>query len=471
MISATHIDVLLNIAGSGSATIDADTIAPHLKEWRDKFEGKTPLMLTPRTTEEAAKQIHYCSQHGVALVPQGGNTGLVGAGIPGLGDRDEVLISTKKLRTHLHLDADDLTVTADAGFTVAELQAAAAEHGLLFPLSLASEGSCTVGGVVSTNAGGVHVVRYGTTRALTLGVEAVMPDGSVIDETSGLRKDNTGYKLSQLLIGAEGTLGVVTRATFRLYPAEVQRQTCWLAVGTPADALTLLNSARKATGDRVSAFELMPAFGLELVLKHIPNTRPPLAGQFPWHVLMDVASSSPDPALEARLEEWLASNMEAGLIKDGTTASSLAQIEALWRLRESMSEAQKHEGGSIKHDVAVPVSKVPAFLQRAGQAIETHYPGARLTAFGHLGDGNIHFNVMQPAGADKAAFLSSWDAMNELVHDIVAEFGGSISAEHGIGTLKKEELARLKPASSLVAMKAIKAALDPNNIMNPGVLF
>lgn len=471
MIAAAHIDALTALAGAGGATSDADNIAPHLSEWRDKFKGRTSLMLMPDSAETAARLVRYCNDHGIAMVPQGGNTGLVGGGLPGLEGRDEVLISTKRLRKHLNIDADDLTITADAGFTVSELQAAAAEHGLLFPLSLASEGSCTVGGVVSTNAGGIHVVRYGTTRALTMGLEAVLPTGDIIDETSALRKDNTGYKLTQLLIGAEGTLGLVSRATFRLFPAEAQCHSCWLAVDSPAHALRLLNAARKATGDRVSAFELMPAFGLELVQAHIAGTKAPLDAPCPWHVLMDVASSNTDSALEDSLQEWLAENLESGLIRDGAIAASLQQAADFWRIRESMSEAQKHEGGSIKHDIAVPVSKVPAFLEQASQAIAARYPGSRLTAFGHLGDGNIHFNVMQPAGADKATFLSQWEDMNRLVHDIVTSFGGSISAEHGIGTLKKAELARLKDPAALGAMKAIKKALDPNNIMNPGALF
>lgn len=471
MLADIHIDNLLSIAGPKGATLDASVIAPHLREWRDKFEGQTSLMLMPSDTTTAAKLITYCHEHHIPVVPQGGNTGLVGGGIPGLDGRSEVLFSTRRMTDHCIVNAEDFSITASAGSTVAALQAAASERGLLFPLSLASEGSCTVGGVVSTNAGGIHVLRYGTTRALTLGVEAVLPTGAVVDELTALRKNNTGYNLSQLLVGAEGTLGIVTKATFKLYPQEIQKHTCFLAVESPQKALALMASARRATGDRVSAFELIPRMGLDFVLQHIPGTSDPLGGSYPWYVLTEIATSKPDNALEAEVLSWLEAELAAGTILDGAVASSLQQAQDFWKLRESMSEAQKLEGGSIKHDIAVPVSRVPAFLERATSAVRNFNPDARLVAFGHLGDGNIHFNVMQPSGSDKAAFLASWEEMSTLVHDIVMEFGGSISAEHGIGTLKKDELSRLKSVSQLAAMKAIKAALDPHNIMNPGCLF
>jgi FAD/FMN-containing dehydrogenase len=471
MAMNAHYKKLTELAGPKGATTDSDLIAPHLSEWRDKFHGDTPLMLMPESAEAASKLIRYCAEHDIKIKTQGGNTGLVGGSTPGLEGRTEVLISTRRMNSYCVIDADDFSITADAGCTVAELQAKAAEHDLLFPLSLASEGSCTVGGVVSTNAGGIHVLRYGTTRALTLGLQAVLPSGDIVDELTALRKNNTGYNLSQLLLGAEGTLGLVTRATFKLYPREAQKHTCLLAVKSPADALKLLASARIASGDRVSAFELMPRFGLELVLRHIPGTSAPIGTSHPWYVLMDIATSREDTTLQSDVSNWLEGELTRGTILDGALAGSLAQAEAFWRLRESMSEAQKHEGGSIKHDIAVPVSKVPAFLERAAEAVLGRSPGARVVAFGHLGDGNIHFNLMQPEGSDKAAFLARWEDISALVHDIVMEFGGSISAEHGIGTLKRDELARLKAPASLDAMHAIKAALDPKNIMNPGVLF
>ncbi len=466
-----HYQKLIELAGPKGATTDRDVIAPHLTEWRDKFHGDTPLMLMPRDVAVASSLIRYCAAHGITIKTQGGNTGLVGGSTPGLEGRREVLLSTCRMNSYCGVDADNFSITADAGCTVAELQTKAAGHDLLFPLSLASEGSCTVGGVVSTNAGGIHVLRYGTTRALTLGLQAVLPNGEIIDELTALRKNNTGYSLSQLLVGAEGTLGLVTRATFKLFPREVQKHTCLLAVSTPADALRLLASARVASGDRVSAFELMPRFGLELVLKHIPGSTDPLGGDYPWYVLTDIATSREDSALAADIGQWLEDELERGHILNGALASSLAQAESFWRLRESMSEAQKFEGGSIKHDIAVPVSRVPAFLECASEAVLKACPGSRLVAFGHLGDGNIHFNLMQPIGTDKSAFLARWEEISTLVHDIVTEFDGSISAEHGIGTLKRDELARLKAPASLDAMRAIKAALDPKKIMNPGVLF
>ncbi|WP_262689503.1 FAD-binding oxidoreductase [Kordiimonas aestuarii] len=471
MTQNTHMENLRQIAGPDGSTSEADILTPHLTEWRDKFHGSTPLMLMPADVETASRLIAYCQEYNIKLVPQGGNTGLVGGSTPGLEGRTEVLFSTKRLNKHCVVDADNFSITADAGCTIAELQTQAAAHDLLFPLSLASEGSCTVGGVISTNAGGIHVLRYGTTRALTLGLQAVLPNGDILDELTALRKNNTGYNLSQLLVGAEGTLGLVTRATFKLYPREVQKHTCLLAVDSPQKALKLLASARIASGDRVSAFELMPRFGIELVLKHIPGTSDPLGGSHPWYVLTDIANSRGDAALEHDISAWLETSIEDGVIADGSVAASLSQAADFWRLRESMSEAQKIEGGSIKHDIAVPVSRVPVFLAKASDAVLELIPNARLVAFGHLGDGNIHFNLMQPQGTDKLQFLARWEEVATLVHDIVTGFGGSISAEHGIGTLKKRELSRLKSDASLAAMRSIKNALDPNTIMNPGVLF
>lgn len=471
MISDTHISALSDIVGPKGAITDADALAPHLSEWRGKFFGKTQLMLAPEKPESAAKAIAYCNHHKIALVPQGGNTGLVGGGIPGLGERDEILLSSKRLRESLTVNPSDFSITASAGFTVAELQEAAAEHGLLFPLSLASEGSCTVGGVVSTNAGGMHVGRYGNTRALTLGLQAALPNGSIINDLSSLRKDNTGYELSQLLIGAEGTLGFVTAATFKLFPAEVQRHTLWLAVPSPEEALELLASTKKVTGDRVSVFEIVPHSGLEFVLEHIEGCRNPLTEKENWYMLVEIATSSADAGLETAVTDWLEQAMDSNLITDGAIANSEQQRQDFWKLRESMSEAQKHEGGSIKHDISVPLSSIPSFIKEGSALLEKTYTGCRVTPFGHLGDGNLHFNVMQPKGADRESFLANWKEMNSLLHDLVIRYAGSISAEHGIGSLKATELKRTKESSQLAAMHAIKAALDPNNIMNPGSLF
>lgn len=471
MPAEQHISALMAMMGPKGAITDAVEIAPHLEEWRGKYFGSTQLMLQPATTEAAAEAVRYCNEHKITLVPQGGNTGLVGGSLPGLEGRDEVLISTKRMKQNILVDAQDYSVTVDAGCTVAAIQEAAEKADRLFPLSLASEGSCTAGGVVSTNAGGVHVVRYGTTRALTIGLEAVLPSGEIYDSLSSLRKDNTGYALDQLLIGAEGTLGLVTRVAFRLFPQEKQRHTFWLATASPEDALALLSSAREKSGDRVSVFEIMPHAGLELVLNHIPGTHNPLTTPYPWYILLEVGTSSHDPALSGQLDSWLETNLEADRLLDGAVAQSEKQAADFWKLRESMSEAQKHEGGSIKHDISVPVSSIPSFIEDASKALLKAYPGSRLTPFGHLGDGNLHFNVLQPKDMNKTAFLAQWDSMNRLVHDIVAKHKGSISAEHGIGSMKKHELARLKNPAALAAMVGVKKALDPNNIMNPGVLF
>jgi len=471
MLSNDHIDAFKNITGPKGIITGADEIAPHVKEWRGKFFGKTDLMLAPATTDQVSQIVSYCNDHKIALVPQGGNTGVVGGGIPGLEGRNEVLITTKRMNKNIVVDADDYSIIVDAGCTIQSVQDAAAEQDRLFPLSLASEGSCTAGGVVSTNAGGVHVLRYGTTRALTVGIEAVLPNGQIYSDLSSLRKDNTGYALNQLLIGAEGTLGIITKVAFRLYPMEKQRYTYWLGIDSPATALKLLSSAREITGDRVSVFEILPELGLSLVLNNIPDTAAPLTAPYPWYVLMEVATTTRDNSLQLTLDTWLEAMMQNGLLLDGAEAQSEAQRKAFWKLRESMSEAQKYGGGSIKHDISVPVSHVPVFIEQTFTALEKHFPKCRPMPFGHLGDGNLHFNVLQPEGTNKEDFLSEWSSMNALVHDIVTEHKGSISAEHGIGTLKREELARLKDPAALAAMRTLKAALDPNNIMNPGVLF
>lgn len=471
MTRPEHISSFTSMLGPKGVVTDQEALASHLREWRDKYFGKTQVMLAPATGKEVAAVVSYCNEQDIKIVPQGGNTGLVGGSLPGLGAFDEILLSTKRMHGNPKVDAANLSITAPAGTTVAELQQAAAEQGLLFPLSLASEGSCTVGGIVSTNAGGVHVLRYGTTRDLTLGVEAVLPNGENYNGLSGLRKDNTGYALDQLFIGAEGTLGVVTQATFRLFPAEVQKHTLWLAVASPADAVELLSKAQIATGSRVSVFEILPHIGLSFVLRHIPGTRNPLADEWPWYVLIEVASSCIDKGLITSLEQWLEDMMGEALIQDGAIASSSTQADEFWKLRESMSEAQKHEGRSIKHDISVPVSNIAEFMEQTTPLLEARLPGCRVTPFGHVGDGNLHYNVMQPIGADPDSFMETWEEMQELVHDQVMKFGGSISAEHGIGSLKKYELARTADPVELAAMRQVKQALDPKNIMNPNVLF
>ncbi|MBO6503340.1 MAG: FAD-binding oxidoreductase [Kordiimonadaceae bacterium] len=471
MIDQHHLDALGNIVGpKGSVSESADQI-PFVTEWRDKFVGKTPLVLQPQSTSEVSQILAYCNRNKISVVPQGGNTGLVGGGIPGLDGSSEILLSTRRMQSIIEVDALGATITAEAGVTVSELQGAAAEKGLLFGLSLASEGSCTAGGVFSTNAGGVHVIRYGTTRDMTLGVEAVLADGSIINELSGLRKDNTGFAISNLFAGAEGTLGIVTKVCFRLFPAERSRSTAWLAVPSPAAALELLSLAKEVSEDQVSVFELMCRQALEFTFRHIDGCRDPLSTQSEWYVLLETASTNADSDNESRKAQILEMALSKGLVSDGALAQSLQQRQDFWRVRESISEAQKLEGGSIKHDISLPLRHLPEFVVEASNALARKFPGCRVTPFGHLGDGNLHFNVMQPANTDKHAFLDQWEPMNQLVHDLVTQYGGSISAEHGIGVLKKNELRRLKPVAELGAMRAIKSALDPNNILNPRCLF
>ncbi len=471
MIDQIHIDRLCTIVGPKGAKMVQQDHTPFVTEWRDKFVGKTPLVLLPKSTEEVAQVLAYCSQHQIAVVPQGGNTGLVGGGIPGLEGSSEILLSTKRMRSIIDIDVSGGTITVEAGVTVTELQDAAAEKGLLFGLSLASEGSCTAGGIVSTNAGGVHVIRYGTTRDMMLGVEAVLADGSIINEVSGLRKNNTGFAISNLLAGAEGTLGIITKVCFRLFPSERNHATAWLAVRDPASALELLKLAKELSEDQVSVFELMCREALEFTFAHIEGCRDPLESQSDWYVLLETAAASADSDNEHRMTNVLETAISQGLVQDGALAQSLQQRQDFWRIRESISEAQKIEGGSIKHDISLPLKNLAEFVSLATNALQSRFPDCRVTPFGHLGDGNLHFNVMQPSDGNKQEFLDQWQSMNRLVHDLVTEYGGSISAEHGIGVLKRDELKRVKPAADLAAMKAIKKALDPHGILNPRCLL
>jgi len=453
-------------AGHGGWTDDPSDIAPWLTEWRNRWQGNTPLMLTPRSTEEVARLVAICAQHRVAVVPQGGDTGLVGGQIP----FGEVLLSTRKLRAVRDVTPLDDAMTVEAGVTLLEAQQAAEAAGRRFPLSLASEGSATVGGVISTNAGGTQVVRYGMMRDLVLGIEAVMPDGQVFHGLKRLRKDNTGYDLKQLLIGAEGTLGVVTAATLKLFPIMRSRATAMVGLETAHAAIELLARAKAETGGGVEAFELMKRIGMEFVLRHIPDTREPLDSTPNWYVLIELASGEPGAA-DAALERLLSDAFEAGLIVDAAIAQNDAQRAAFWKVREEQSAAQKPEGGGWKHDVSVPVSRIADFLDEASAAVEKFEPGARISAFGHVGDGNMHYDVLCPPGVDHTAFIGRWMEGSEIVHDIVARYDGSISAEHGLGRLKTEEARRYKTPLEVATMQAVRAAIDPLRIMNPAVLF
>jgi FAD/FMN-containing dehydrogenase len=457
-------DRLKDAVGASGYSEDPAELAPYLEEWRSKYQGASPLLLKPASTAEVSAILAICNQNRIRLVTQGGNTGLVGGQIPLHG---EVLLSTRRLKQLRTLDETGMTMTVEAGMSLAEVQRAADEKNLLFPLSLASEGSATIGGNIATNAGGTHVLRYGMTRALVLGLEVVLADGTVLPMLRSLHKNNAGYDLKQIFIGSEGTLGVITAAALRLFPKPEVAVTAFAAVPSPAAAVALLGRMQHATGGMLSAFELMPRVALEFVTRHIVDTRDPLAAPSPWYVLME-ATGGRDMNLAAAFEAGLEAAMSESLVTDATVAASKGQAAALWKLRESISESQKREGASIKHDISVPVAAIPDFLAKAVPAVQALLPGARAVSFGHLGDGNLHFNFNSAKAGDDPAFLAQWDEVQQTVHDIVREFGGSISAEHGIGAMKVASLPRYKSHEELDAMRAMKAAFDPNNILNPG---
>jgi FAD/FMN-containing dehydrogenase len=473
MIAPVAPDVLSRIKaclGEGGWSQDPDRLAPKLVEWRDRWRGTTPLLALPRTTAQVASVIGLCARAGVAVTPQGGNTGLVAGQIP----QGEILLSTERLRAVRDVDTFDDVLVAEAGLTLAETHAAALAAGRRFPLDLASEGSATLGGLISTNAGGTAVLRYGTMRALVLGLEAVLPDGQVWNGLRRLRKDNTGYDLKQLLIGAEGTLGVVTAAALKLAPILASRAVALAAVATPADAIDLLVLAKAVTGGEVEAFELISRLGVDLAVRHLSGVRDPLETRTPWVVLIEIASARTGVA-EAALEGLLAQALERGLITDAALAQNGEQARAFWALREGQSAAQKPEGPAWKHDVSAPISRIAEFLDTATRRLEQRFPGVRVDAFGHLGDGNIHFDVLGPPGAADgeaaARHAAGRDEGARLVHDLIDELGGSISAEHGLGAMKTIEALRYKSPVEVEALRAIRRALDPGRIMNPRVLF
>ncbi|WP_454813199.1 FAD-binding oxidoreductase [Labrys neptuniae] len=454
------------LVGQRYAIADADAQQPFLKEWRDRYHGRTPLVLLPGTVEEVAAILKLADETDTAIVPQGGNTGLVGGQVPHA-EGNELLVSLKRLDKVRAVDPDSNTIDVEAGVTLQRVQEAADAAGRFFPLTLPSEGSCTIGGNIGTNAGGTGVIAYGNTRDLVMGLEVVLPGGRIWHGMRHLRKDNTGYDLKNLFIGAEGTLGIVTAAVLKLFPKPRSVGTAFIGVDNPAAALALLHVARENGGGTVTAFELMPRIGIDFVIRHVADARDPIEGSYPWYVLLEVSNSSEGGVNEA-LETMLMTAYERGYARDAVIAASLEQAADFWRLRELLSESQRFEGGSIKHDVSVPIRLVPAFLDKAIAAVEAFIPGARPLPFGHLGDGNIHFNVSQPVGGDKQAFLDKWEKTNEIVHAIVAEFHGSISAEHGIGQAKRKLLPGVKDPVELEMMRAIKATFDPKGIMNPG---
>ena len=467
-LAADALADLIAAAGDGNWSDDPEVLAPHLVDWRGTVRGRASLLLRPRDTAAVVRIVEAAGRHRVAIVPQGGNTGLVGGGIPDLSG-GAVLLSLARMDRIRDVDAAGLTLTCEAGAVLANVHDAARAAGCEFPLSLGAKGSATIGGLVSTNAGGVQVLRYGTMRALVAGLEAVLPDGRVLHQLTGLAKDNSGYDIKQLLIGGEGTLGIVTAIALRLVPAPAHRAVAWAGLAGPHEALKLLTRLRRASGGQVESFELIPADGLALAVEHIAGTRSPLAGQHAWHVLVELAGPA---SLDTLLTDTLAEAASAGEIEDATVATSSAQAAALWRIREELPEAERRDGPSLHHDISVAVAAMPGFTLDTGAQVEKSFAGARVLSFGHLGDGNLHFNVRPPAGVEPRAWLAEQGAaVTTLVYDLVTAAGGSISAEHGIGTLKREMLARTADPAKLAAMRAVKAALDPLGIMNPGKIL
>jgi FAD/FMN-containing dehydrogenase len=465
---ATALARIKEVVGpSGWFDAPAD-IEPYLTEARRLYRGATRLVVRPASTAEVSEVVRICAAAGMAVIPQGGNTGLVGGGVPPA-ERDNIVLALGRMNRIRAIDPTNFTMTVEAGCILAHLHEAAAEVDRLFPLSLGAEGSCQIGGNLSTNAGGIAVLRYGNTRELVLGIEVVLPDGRVWDGLRALRKDNTGYDLKQLFIGGEGTLGIITAATVKLFPKPREIETALVALARVEDAMALFAHARAASADQLTAFELIPRAGLDLALAHVPGTIDPLAAPHPWYVLIEMSSSQSDSGIRQLLERLLEEALAQALAADAVIAESGAQARQLWHIREAIVEAQLYSG-SIKHDVAVPVSRVAEFVTQASAAVTARLPGIRPIAFGHVGDGNIHFNLTQPEGMDKAAYLARWQEFNDIVHGVVRELGGSISAEHGVGLMKRDEITHYKPAIEIELMRRIKAALDPQGIMNPGKL-
>jgi FAD/FMN-containing dehydrogenase len=455
------------VLGDKGWSDDPAEIAPYLIDRRENYRGRTPLLARPKTAREVAEVVRICTRAGVPVVPQGGNTGLVGGAVPSE-EGNEIVLCLSRMNRIRRIDAENGTITAEAGCLLAEVQKAAAAADRLLPLRLASEGSCQIGGIVSTNAGGNAVLRYGTARDLVLGLEVVLANGDIWDGLSTLRKDNTGYDLKQLFIGAEGTLGIVTAAVLRLFPRPREVETAFVAVPDIAAAIALFHEIQAVSEGALSACELIPRTGLKFVLAHVPGTRDPLTAPSAYYLLIELSSGARGKRLNTLLADLLARAAEAGLIEDATVAMNETQRAALWRLRESLSDAQKSEGASIKHDISLPLSALTRFFDKAEQQVRQLAPEARIVAFGHLGDGSMHYNLSQPPGMDGAAFLARGPEFTRRIHDLVVSLGGSISAEHGIGRLKRDELRRYKSTTELRLLHTIKAALDPHCILNPG---
>jgi FAD/FMN-containing dehydrogenase len=463
------LDRIRAVVGDKGCLTDASDMAPYLNSWRDGWQGCSPMVVRPASTREVAAVVKLCHEARTPIVPQAGNTGLTGGSTPGMAGNEIVLSVGRMNRVH-EVDLLNDTMTVDAGCVLANLQQKAQEVDRLFPLSLGAEGTCQIGGNLSTNAGGINVLKYGNARNLVLGLEVVLPDGQVWNGLRGLRKDNTGYDLKQIFIGAEGTLGIITQAVLKLFPRPKDQQTAFAAVRDPQAAVELLSRARIASGEAVTGFEILQRFGIDLVIRHLPQTPDPLAQRYEWYVLMELSGADTSGGIRTTLEGILADAMEAGLVLDATIAASQAQARAMWKMREDHAEAQKELGLSVKHDVSVPVSRIAEFMDRANAALTKAYPDIKLLGFGHIGDGNIHYNPGWEKAPDIAQKARERDAINRIVHDIVVDLGGSISAEHGLGLLRREEAKHYKSPVEMHLMRTLKRALDPHNLMNPGKL-
>jgi FAD/FMN-containing dehydrogenase len=440
---------------------------PYVTESRGIWRGQCDFVVKPGSTEDVSRIVKICSQYNVPIVPLGGNTGLVGGGIPDSG----IVLSTERMNHILNVDPVNFTLACESGCILSDIHSVADEAQCLFPLSLAAEGSCRIGGNLSTNAGGVQVLRYGNARDLTLGLEVVLPNGDIWDGMRGLRKDNTGYDLKHLFIGAEGTLGIITGAVLKLYPRPRQKETALVAVKSCTDAISLFSKISENAGESLSTFEIMNTLGFDLSITHIPENRSPFSENAPWYVLLELSSVLDGDNLRSTLESTLEKCFEDGSVSDAVLAESSAQAGDFWRIRESIPEVQKHLGGSIKNDITVPISRMVEFLEHADKAVESIIPGVRPVTFGHIGDGNLHYNVSQPIIMDKQVYMDHWHNVTDALNDIVANMNGSFSAEHGIGVLKREELETYRSEVEVGLMKTLKQTLDPANIMNPGKLF
>ena len=457
---------LKNTLGPKGWIEDKEIIEPYLLEERGLFRGESSLLLKPKNTEEVSKILKLCNEYNIKVVPQGGRTGLCGGTIPSENGQ-EIILSLERMNKIKDLNEANFTITVEAGCILNNIQNIADEKNFLFPLSLASEGSCTIGGNLSTNAGGINVLRYGMARDLVLGIEVVLANGEIWSNLTSLRKDNRGYDLKQLFIGSEGTLGIITSAVLKLFPAPRNIETALFAIPNTDAAIELLGLARNASADLLNAYELISRIGMEMVIKHIPGAKEPIKDKYEWYVLIEFSSSSKNN-LRQQMEDLFELALNKKIVLDGVIAESTQQRKDLWVLRDGLNEAQKPEGGSIKHDISVPINNVSKFIDSASKCVKKFIPSSRVVAFGHIGDGNIHFNISQPLKQDKNEFLNKWNDVNKLVFDIVESLNGSFSAEHGIGKLKRKELQTYNPKIEIDLMKSIKSTFDPNNILNPG---